>query len=70
MVAHNWKPLLLTMVFVRTVSKIKHHDVVSFGTFGDEFPDERPCERTKQALFTLQKATEVNMVEVTAEFHC
>jgi hypothetical protein len=57
-------------VFVRTVCEINHHDVVSSGIFADEFPDKRPREWTKQALITLEEATEAYMVEVTAEFHC
>jgi len=52
------------------VREIEHHDVVSCGTCADEFPDKRPREWTKQALFTLEEATEAYMVEVTAEFHC
>jgi len=58
------------MGFVRTVHEIEHHDVVSSWVFADEFPDKRPREWTKQSLITLEKATEVYMVEVTAEFHC
>jgi len=38
--------------------------------FADEFPDKRARERMKQALITLEEATEAYMVEVTAEFHC
>ena len=43
---------------------------VSSGIFADEFPDKHPHEWTKQALITLEEATEGYMVEVTAEFHC
>jgi len=39
------------------------------GIFTDEFPDKIPHEWTKQALNTLEEATEVYMVEVTAKFH-
>jgi len=58
------------MAFVRTVSEMEHHDVVSSGIFADEFPDNHPREWTKQALITSEEATEMYMVEVTAEFHC
>jgi len=68
--ARNWKPPWSTKAFVCTVREIEHHDVVSSGIFADEFPDKRPHEWTKQALITLEEATEAYMVEVTAEFHC
>jgi hypothetical protein len=68
--AHNWKPPWSTKAFVRKVCKIEHHDVVSSGSFADEFPDKRPREWTKQTLITLEDATEAYMVEVKAEFHC
>jgi hypothetical protein len=68
--AGNGKPPRSTKAFVHTVRKIEHHDVVSSGIFADEFPDMRPCEWTKQALITLEEATEMYMVEVTAEFPC
>jgi len=55
---------------VRTVREIEHHNVVSSVIFADEFPDNRPREWTKQALITLEEATEAYMVEVTADFHC
>jgi len=51
------------------VREIEHHDVVSAGIFADEFPDMRPWEWTKQALITLEEATEAYMVEITAEYH-
>jgi len=66
----NGKPPWSTKAFVRTVREIEHHDVVSSGIFADEFPDKRPREWTKQALITLEEATEAYMVEVTAKFHC
>jgi len=68
--ARNGKPPWLTKAFVRTVREIEHHDVVSSGIFADEFPDKRPREWTKQALITLEEATEAYIVEVTAQFHC
>jgi hypothetical protein len=43
---------------------------VSSGIFTDAVPDKRPHEWTKQALITLEEATEAYIVEVTAEFHC
>jgi len=49
---------------------IEHHDVVSSGIFSDKFAEKHPREWTKQALSTLEDATEAYMVEVTAEFHC
>jgi len=64
------KPPWSTKAFVRTVREIEHHDVVSSGIFSDEFPHKRPREWTKQALITLEEATEAYMVEVTAKFHC
>jgi len=68
--AHNGKPPWLTDAFVPTVREIEHHDVVSLGIIADEFPDKHPREWTKQALITLEEATEAYMVEVTAKFHC
>jgi hypothetical protein len=56
--------------FVPTVRQIEQYDVVSSGTFVDEFPDKCPREWTKQALITLEDATEAYMVEVIAEYHC
>jgi len=49
---------------------MEHYHVVSSGIFADEFPDKYPREWTKQALITLEEATEAYMVEVLAEFHC
>jgi hypothetical protein len=66
----NGKPPGSTKAFVHTVQEIKHHDVVSCGIFAVEFPDKCPCDWTKQALITLEQATEVYMVEVIAKFHC
>jgi len=43
---------------------------VSSVIFADDFPDKRPREWTKQALITLEKATEAYGVEVSAEFDC
>ena len=68
--ACNGKPPCSTKAFVRTVRESEHHDVVSSGILADEFRDKRPREWTKQALITLEEATEAYMVEVTAEFHC
>jgi len=66
----NGKPPWSTKAFVHTVRGIEHHDVVSSEIFADEFPDKHPGERMKEALITLEEATEAYMVEVTAEFHC
>jgi len=68
--ARSGKPPWSTQAFVRTVREIEHHDVVSSVIFADNFPDKHPSEWTKQALITLEEATEEYMVEVTAEFHC
>jgi len=68
--ARNRNHPRLTMAFVRTVSEIKCCDVVSSGIVADEFRDNHPCEWTKQALISLEEATEVYMVEVFAESHC
>jgi len=61
---------MVDMAFVRTVREIEHNDAVSSGIFVDEFPDKRPREWTKQALITLEEATEAYMGVVTAEFRC
>jgi hypothetical protein len=58
------------MALFCTVRDIEHHDVVRSAIFADELPGKRPRQWTKQALITLQEATEVYMVEVTADFHC
>ena len=63
------KPQWSTKAFVCTVREIEHHDGVSPGIFADEFPDEHPREWTKQALITLEAATEAYS-RGTAEFHC
>jgi len=68
--ARNGKPPWSTTAFVRPVREIEHHDVVSSGIFADKFADKHPREGMKQALITLQEATEAYMVEVTAQFHC
>ena len=67
--ACNGKPLWSTKAFVHAVREIEHHDVVSSGIFGDEFPDKNPRERTKQASITFGEATEAYMVDVIAKSH-
>jgi hypothetical protein len=57
------------MPFLRTVRKIEHHDIVGAGIFADEFCDKRSRMWTKQALITLEEATEAYMVEVLAQTH-
>jgi hypothetical protein len=57
--ARNGKSPWSTTAFVCTVRKIKQHDVVISGIFADEFPEKHPCEWTKQAVITLEEATEV-----------
>jgi len=49
---------------------MEHHYVVSSVILADEFTDKHPWEWTKQALISLEEATEEYIVEVTAEFHC
>ena len=55
--ARKGKPPWSTKAFVSTVREMEQHDVVSCGIFGDEFPDKRPSEWTKQALITFEEAT-------------
>jgi lipoate synthase len=52
---------------VRTVHEIEPHYVVTSGIVVDDFRDKGPREWTKQALKTLEEATELYMVEVIAE---
>jgi len=68
--ACNRKPPWWTKAVVCTVREIEHHDVVSSAIVADDFSDKHPREWTKQALITLEEATEAYMVEVTAKFHC
>ena len=63
---HPWS----TRTFVSKVREIIHHDVVSYGIFADQFPEMHPREWKKQALITLEEATEVYMVEILATSHC
>ena len=65
--ARNEKPPWSTKAIVRTVRETENHDVVSAGIFAEEFIDKNPREWTKQALTTLEDATEAYMVEVMAE---
>jgi len=58
------------MAFVHTVCEIEHYYVVSSTIFADEFPNKHFRVWTKKALITLEKATEVYMVEVIAKSHC
>jgi len=62
---HPWS----TKAFVRTVRKVEHDDVARSGIFADEFPETSPGSRSKQALKTLEEATESYMVELIAESH-
>jgi hypothetical protein len=68
--ARNGKSPWSTKAFICTVHESTHHDVLCSGMFTDEIPDKHPREWTKQAVITLQDATEAYMVEVTAEFNC
>jgi len=65
--ACNRKPPWSTKAFARTGRDIEQHDVVSSRISVDEFRDKGPQEWTNQALNTLEKATELYMVEVIAE---
>lgn len=64
--AKNWKPQWSTTAFVHTICEIKHHGVVSFGTFADELRDKHPSQWTKQNIITWEEPTEAYMVEVMA----
>jgi len=68
--APNGKPPWSTKAFVHTVSAMEHHDVVSSGIFAHEFHEKGPWEWTKQALMTLEEATESYIVEVIAKASC
>ena len=57
------------MPFIWTVHEDEHHDDVSSGIFADKFGDKHPQEWTKQALNSLEGATELYMVEVTSDSH-
>ena len=59
-----------TKAFVLTVCEIEHHNVLNSWIFADELQDKHPQQWTKQALITLEKATEAYMVEVIAASHC
>jgi len=65
--AGNGKPSCSTKAFVHTVRKIELHEAFSWGIFADTFSDKNPREWTKQALTTLENATEGYMVEEIAE---
>jgi len=56
-------------VFIRTVRKITHDDVVSSGILVDESNNKLSREWTKQSFTTLEDATEAYMVELIAESH-
>jgi hypothetical protein len=66
-VARNGKPPCLTKAFVRPVREIELDEVIICGIFADEFRDNGPREWTKEALKTLEEATESYMAEVIAE---
>ena len=70
MAGSDGKHPLSTRVFVCTVREIEHHNVASSGIVADEFPEKHPQERTKQALITLEEATEAYIVDVIAASHC
>jgi hypothetical protein len=59
----------LTKACVPTVHKIDQRDIVSSGIFTDEFHDKHPWEWMKQALKTLEVATELHIVEVIPGSH-
>jgi len=66
----NGKPPWSTMAVVRTVHKIKHHDVVGSGIIANETCHKHPRECTKQASITFEQATEAYIVEAIAKSHC
>jgi len=47
--------------------QIEHHVVLDSGIFANQFCDKHPREGTKQALTTLEDATDAYMVEVIAK---
>jgi len=49
---------------------MERHDVVTSGSFADEFPEKHLREWTEQALITLEEATQAYMVKVTAASQC
>jgi len=65
--ARNGKPPWSTNAFLCTVSESEHHHVVSAGISLDEFSDRHPQPWMKGAYITSEDATEVYMVEVSAE---
>jgi hypothetical protein len=65
--ARNCKPPWSTKAFIRTVCEFEQHDVITSGISTDGFRDKGPLEWTKQAVTTLEEATESYMVEVIAE---
>jgi hypothetical protein len=67
--ARNGNLQWLTKAFVRSVTKIELHDVVSSRIFLDKFWGNCQWEQTKQAVITLEETTEEYMVEVIAESH-
>jgi len=68
--ARNGNPPWSSNAFVRTFREIEHHDVISSGIFAEQFRDKHSWGWTKQALITLEEATEAYMVEVIAASHC
>ena len=68
--SRNGKSPWSTKAFNRTVREIEHHHVVSCGIFADEFCDKGSREWTKQAMKTLEEATESYMVEVLPGSQC
>jgi hypothetical protein len=67
--SRNGKPPFWTKAFVCTVREIEHYDVISSGSFAEELHDTRLREWPKQALKTLEMATELYMVEVLPGSH-
>jgi hypothetical protein len=68
--AHNRKHPWSTKAFVHKLCETEYHDFVSSGIFAHEFPEKHPREWTKQALITLEEATEAYMVVVIAASQC
>ena len=52
---------------VRTVRKIEYYDVISSGIFADKLRHIGPREWAKQAVLTLEEATELYIIMVIAE---
>jgi hypothetical protein len=67
--ARNNKPQLLTDAFVHKVRDIEQYCVDYSQIFADKYGDKHPQQWMKEALITLEEATEAYMVEVIGKSH-